>query len=93
MRNWIIKLLRNSPASSGFVLLLIALHFSGAKPLQMPLIEKKEIVICFFAYFCIMTAWLFIMPKVDQNKREKATWTIVGSSVLVLTILAKVFIA
>lgn len=92
MKKSIIRLFKNSPASSGFLLLLAAFHLAGVKKLQTPLQEKKEVLIFIFVYLCIMAIWVFIVPKIEPQKKEKVTWCVVGLSVLLVTILAKIFI-
>lgn len=88
MKKSILHVLRNSPASSGFLLLLILFRLTGVKVSPTSMQE-----VCFFiVYFGIMSVWLFIVPKLAPQKREKMTWIVVGSSVLLLTLAAKIFI-
>ena len=95
MKKFFINLFRNYPICTGLLSLLIALHVVGVKDLQTPLIAMNENLfpILFFYVSVMLCYMMFILPKIKQEKREKATWLTVVFMVVILTIGAKFFIA
>ena len=95
MKKFFINLFRNYPICTGLLSLLIALHVVGVKDLQTPLIAMNENLfpILFFYVSVMLCYMMFILPKINQEKREKATWLTVVFMVVILTIGAKFFIA
>lgn len=95
MKNFIINFFRNYPVCTGLLLLLISLHLVGVKNLQTPLVAmQKNLFPLFFLYVvCMLNYMLFILPKINQQKREKITWIVIAVMVVVLTIIAKFFMA
>lgn len=95
MKKAILNLFRSSPASIGLLSLLIALHLTGVKDLRTPMAEvSKDVLLIFCLYCCVMMFLVMFVRKLrKQQKREKIIWTVVVSTVLLLTIIAKVFIS
>lgn len=95
MKNFIINFFRNYPVCTGLLLLLISLHLVGVKNLQTPLVAmQKNLFHLFFFYVVSMLGYmLFILPKIDSQKQEKITWIVIAVMVVVLTIIAKFFMA
>lgn len=95
MKNFIINFFRNYPVCTGLLSLLITLHLVGVKNLQTPLVAmQKNLFPLFFFYVVSMLGYmLFILPKIDSQKQEKITWIVIAVMVVVLTIIAKFFMA
>lgn len=95
MKKSIINLFRKSPASMGLLSLLIALHLVGVKDLRTPMAEVSKDVLLIFGLYCgvMLLFVMFVLKKTEQQKREKLAWTVVASSVLFLTIIAKIFVS
>ena len=95
MKKTILNLFRSSPASIGLLSLLIALHLTGVKDLRTPMAEVSKDVLLIFGLYCGVMLFLvmFIWKLGERQKREKMIWTVVVSTVLFLTIIAKVFIS
>lgn len=95
MKKFVIDFFRKFPFCTGLLLLLIALHLAGVKDLRTPMVAIPENLFLIFAFYaCAMLFFaLLILPKTEQQKREKLTWSVVVSSVFVLTLVAKVFIS
>lgn len=94
MKKFVIDLFRHFPICTGLLGFLIALHIVGIKDLRTPMMEMQDDLWLLFALYCfvMMFFMLFILPKVERQKREKLTWSVVASNVVVLTIVAKIFI-
>lgn len=75
--------------------MLLALHLTGVKDLRTSMVEMQDdLFLVFYLYVLGMLFFvMFLLPKVEPSKREKITWMVVVLSVLVLTIIAKIFIA
>lgn len=75
--------------------MLLALHLTGVKDLRTSMVEiQDDLFLVFYLYVLGMLFFvMFLLPKVEPSKREKITWMVVVLSVLVLTIIAKIFIA
>lgn len=95
MKNFIVNLFRKFPGCTGVLLLLLALHLTGVKDLRTSMVEiQDDLFLVFYLYVLGMLFFvMFLLPKVEPSKREKITWMVVVLSVLVLTIIAKIFIA
>ena len=92
MKKFIVKVFRNSPACTGLISLLIALHLVGIKDLRTPLSSMPaDLFLTVFGLYCfaMLVYMLFILPHIAQEKREKRTWAFVGLSVLTIVIFAK----
>lgn len=80
------RLFKSSPTTSGFLLLMIVFHLAGVRSSPQSMLEVYLSLI----YICIMAiCGFFIVPKIEQNKREKLTWCVVGLSIVLLTCIAK----
>ena len=79
----------------GLLSLLIALHLVGVKDLRTPMAEVSKDVLLSFGLYCgvMLLFVMFVLKKTEQQKREKLAWTVVASSVLLLTIIAKIFVS
>lgn len=95
MKKHVLNLIRKSPASMGLLSLLITLHLVGVKDLRVPMITmQKDLLMIFGLYMGVMLFYvLCILPRIEREKREKITWLVVVSSVLILTIAAKIFVS
>lgn len=94
MRKYVFNLVRKSPASIGLLSLLIALHLAGIKDLRTSMVTMpRELWYIFVSYVFCMVITVFILPKIGETKREKTVWSIVVSSVFILTIAAKIFVS
>ncbi len=95
MKKFVIDFFRKFPFCTGLLSLLIALHLTGVKDLRTPMVAMQEDLFLIFAFyaFAMLFFALFILPETEQQKREKLTWSVVVSSVLVLTVAAKVFVS
>jgi RsiW-degrading membrane proteinase PrsW (M82 family) len=88
---FIVKLFRNSPASTGLLSLFILLHLVGDKDFGAPMIATEGDVFAFLVYCCVMASLvLFILPRIKPQNKEKVTWTVVAVTVVVLTVIAKI---
>ncbi len=94
MKKFVVDFFRNYPVCTGLLSFLIALHLIGAKDLRTPIVAmNKDLFPLFFLYVFIMAFYmLFILPKTEQQKREKQTWLVVVVSIISLTIIAKIII-
>lgn len=94
MKKFVVDFFRNYPVCTGLLSFLIALHLISAKDLRTPIVAmNKDLFPLFFLYVFIMAFYmLFILPKTEQQKREKQTWLVVVVSIISLTIIAKIII-
>ena len=88
---FIVKLFRNSPASTGLLSLFILLYLVGAKDFGNPMVATEGDVFALLVYCCVMAGLvLFILPRIKPQNKEKVTWTVVAVTVVVLTVTAKI---
>ena len=94
MKKFIIDFFREFPACTGLLSLLIALHLIGVKDLRTPIMAMQEgLLPVFYLYCCVILIFmLFILPKIEKQKRKKITWLVVVSSVIVSTVIAKILV-
>ena len=86
MKNFI-GLFRQYPSCTGLLCLILISHLFEPKDAQTPLLAMpKEFIPIFFFYVIGMLIYmLFILPQIEAQKREKITWHVVASSIIVLT--------
>lgn len=93
MKKFIIGLFKKFPTATGLVLLLISCHLTGIKKLTTSFGNAPEtfwniVIIYFIITFVFLNMYL---PEIEEKKRESSTWTLIITSVICLTILAKLF--
>ena len=83
-----IDFFKNYPTSTGLLCLVIISHLAESDGAQTPILSMpKEFLGVFFFYVMGMSIYmLFILPKIEEQKREKITWSVNIASVVVLTI-------
>ena len=83
-----IDLFRRFPTLTGLLCLVIVSHLTEPKDLRTPILAMPEnLMPLFFLYvFGMLFYMLMILPKIELQQREKVTWLVVATSVVVLTL-------
>lgn len=83
-----IDFFKNYPTSTGLLCLVIISHLAESDGAQTSILSMpKEFLGVFFFYVMGMSIYmLFILPKIEEQKREKITWSVNIASVVVLAV-------
>lgn len=96
MKNFIVDFFKKSPACTGLVTLIIALHLTGVKDISNPLVEMSDgLLLIFLVYSAIVLVLgiaLECLPQLNSEKGKKIIWAVIMTSILLLTIIAKIFV-
>lgn len=93
MKKFIIGFFREFPTCTGLLLLLISCHFTGIKNFTASWAKAPD-VFWDIVIIYIITAYVLIrcyLPHIDKEKRERVTWIVILTSIIVLTVFAKFF--
>ena len=80
MKNFFIYLFRGNPFATGLLVLFILKYLLE--------IQKNWCLMMVFYVCCVVGYMLFILPKIEQQKREKTTWLVVALLVVISTSVA-----
>lgn len=83
-----IDFFRNYPTCTGLLCLVIISHLTQPDEVQTSILSmpKEFLGVFFFYVFMMLFYMMFIFPHIKQQKREKVTWSVNITSVVVLTI-------
>lgn len=83
-----IDFFRNYPTSTGLLCLIIISNLLSPKHAQTFILAiPKHLFPLFFFYALVMFGYmLFILPKIKQENKEKTTWLVVATNVVILTL-------
>lgn len=82
-----IDFFRNYPTCTGLLCLVIIFHLAQSDGFETSIlsIPKEFLGVFFFYVFVMLFYMMFILPHIQQQKREKVTWSVNIASV-VLTV-------
>lgn len=83
-----IDFFKNYPTCTGLLCLVIISHLAESDGAQTSILSmpKEFLGVFFFYVFMMLFYMMFILPHIKQQKREKVTWSVNITSVVVLAV-------